>query len=162
MKRKRNKPKGWRNEPVRHGLASQGVKTTTKGKQSINKKTNERITELLDKLDNTFNEYDIQVMNWEELGIPHESEKEGVKIFNLDMEGEPIITIYVGNELIVPRLGDEYVIGDGLGAAVIENTYAYHKPYESKNIENWQVDEDIKEIKKILKEFGINKIGMAV
>ena len=27
MKRKRNKPKGWRNEPVRHGLASKGVKT---------------------------------------------------------------------------------------------------------------------------------------
>ena len=35
---RRNKPKGWRNEPVRHGLASQGIRTTTKGKQNLNRK----------------------------------------------------------------------------------------------------------------------------
>jgi len=33
MKRK-NKGKGWRNEPVRHGLAGQGIKTTAKGRRN--------------------------------------------------------------------------------------------------------------------------------
>jgi len=60
-KRKKSKGKGWKNEPIRHGLASRGIKTTTKGR--INSNNREHYDDVMiyiqDLIDEGFTEEEV-------------------------------------------------------------------------------------------------------